>query len=125
VVAEEVRSLAGKSAESAKTTGELITNTIEKARFGSEIAVETSDSFKKIIESITESADLAEKIAGLSDSQAAIISDVNGSIDRINETVRRNSHTADESARDSREVSKQSSLLQESIGRFKIKQQGA
>ncbi|MDR0223411.1 MAG: methyl-accepting chemotaxis protein [Oscillospiraceae bacterium] len=120
VVASEIRSLAAKSQSAASDTGELISDSVEKARLGSKIAVETALSFRKIVESITESADLADKIADLSDRQASIIADVNGSIDKINESVRKNSQTADESARDSREVSRQSAILRESIGKFKI-----
>ncbi|MDR0197745.1 MAG: methyl-accepting chemotaxis protein [Oscillospiraceae bacterium] len=121
VVASEIRALAAKSQSAASDTGELITDCVEKARLGSKIAREAVDSFRKIVENITESAELAEKIAGLSDSQASVIAEINGAIDQINETVRLSSQTARESARDSREVSRQSALLRESIGKFKIR----
>lgn len=121
VVASEIRSLAAKSQEAANNTNALITASIEKARLGSTIAAETSESFREILESIAESSELAHKIAALADRQAEVIAEINKSIDGINENVRRNSQTADESARDSREVSRQSEILQESIGKFKIK----
>ncbi|MCL2109908.1 MAG: methyl-accepting chemotaxis protein [Oscillospiraceae bacterium] len=121
VVASEIRSLAAKSRNAANDTGALINDSIEKAQFGSEIAAATAESFREILESITESAELADKISALSDRQADVIAEINSSIDGINENVRRNSQTADESARDSKEVSRQSAILQDSIGKFKIR----
>ncbi|MDR2532025.1 MAG: methyl-accepting chemotaxis protein [Oscillospiraceae bacterium] len=121
VVAEEVRNLASKSAEAASDTGSLIENSLEKARLGSQIAEETAASLQKIVESITESTDLAVEIARSSESQAMAIADINRGLEKINDTVRKNSHTAEESARDSREISLQSERLSEFIGRFKIK----
>ena len=121
VVAEEVRNLASKSAEAARDTGTLIESSLERARLGSQIAEETAASLHKIVESITESTDLAVKIARSSEAQAAAIADINEGLEKINDTVRKNSHTAEESARDSMEISHQSERLGEFIGRFKIK----
>jgi len=55
VVAEEVRNLAAKSAEAAKDTGGLISNSIEKAELGSRIANETAASLEEIVAGINKS----------------------------------------------------------------------
>jgi len=121
VVASEIRALAAKSSSAAHETGDLINDSMEKAKLGSRIAEETAVSLMEIVKSITESADLANQISALSDEQASVISDINHNITRINEAVHQSSRTADDSAADSREVSEQSALLREFIEKFKIR----
>jgi methyl-accepting chemotaxis protein len=74
VVAEEVRNLASKSAEAAKDTGGLIENSIEKAQLGLDIATETSESLREIVDGINKSAQIVAQIAESSDKQTAAIS---------------------------------------------------
>jgi len=121
VVASEIRALAAKSQEAARNTGELIADSIERSRVGAAIAEETAASLREIVAGVAESSDLAEKIAGLSESQAGTIADINSEIDRITETVRLNSRTAEESARDSLEISSQAEMLSRFIGRIKTR----
>ncbi|MCL2018867.1 MAG: methyl-accepting chemotaxis protein [Oscillospiraceae bacterium] len=120
VVADEVRNLASKSAQAAKDTGKLIENSLEKSRFGSQIADETAESLRKIVTDISKSTDLAVKIAHSSETQAEAIADINKGLEKINETVRKNTQIAEESARDSMEISVQSERLCEYLSKFKI-----
>ena len=121
VVAEEVRSLAAKSAEAAKDTGSLIENSIEKASLGVRIAGETSKSLSEIVSGINESSQLVGEIAHLSEAQTISIEQVNAGIDQVAQVVQQNSATAEESAAASEEMSSLSSVLQELILQFKIK----
>lgn len=67
VVAEEVRNLAGKSAEAAKDTSSLIANSVEKAELGARIANETAASLAEIVSGINESGQLVAGIAASSE----------------------------------------------------------
>jgi len=121
VVAEEVRNLAGKSAEAAKDTSGLIENSIEKANLGMTIATETSESLKGIVEGINRNAEIIDKIETSSKDQASEINQINIGIDQVAQVVQQNSATAEESAAASEEMSGQADLLKQLIRQFKLR----
>ena len=121
VVADEVRNLAAKSALAAKDTGTLIDNSIEKADFGLNTAIETLSSLQEIIIGIGHSAEIAEQIARYSDEQMEAITHINSSIDEVTLVVQHNSATAEESAAASEQMSEQSNLLEQMMARFNLK----
>ena len=124
VVAEEVRNLAAKSAEAAKETGGLIENSIQKASLGVRIAGETASSLTDIVSGINESDLLISEIARSSEEQSQGISQINTGIDQVAQVVQQNSATAEESAAASEEMSSQSTMLQQLISQFKLKDTG-
>jgi len=121
VVAEEVRNLAGKSAEAAKDTGVLIANSIEKAEFGARIADDTAASLVEIVSGINESTQLIMEIAKSSEEQFSGIAQINRGIDQVTQVVQQNSATAQQSAAASEEMSGQSAMLEQLISRFRLK----
>jgi len=121
VVAEEVRNLASKSAEAAKDTGDMIQNSMEKAELGSRIAGETASSLRDIVLGIGESSQLIGEIARASEEQSQGITHINSGIDQVALVVQQNSATAEESAAASQEMSSQSTILEEMIAQFKLK----
>jgi methyl-accepting chemotaxis protein len=125
VVAEEVRSLAAKSAEAAKDTGSLIENSIVKAELGARIADETAASLVEIVSGINESSQIVGEIARSSEEQSLGIAQINRGIDQVAQVVQQNSATAEESAAASEEMSGQSSMLEELVAQFKLRDSGA
>ncbi|MCL2628620.1 MAG: methyl-accepting chemotaxis protein [Oscillospiraceae bacterium] len=121
VVAEEVRNLASKSAEAAKDTGDMIQNSMDKAELGSQIAGETATSLKDIVTGISESSELILEIAKASEEQSLGISQINTGIDQVAQVVQQNSATAEQSAAASEQMSSQSTMLEELISQFKLK----
>jgi methyl-accepting chemotaxis protein len=121
VVAEEVRNLAAKSAEAAKDTGTLISNSIEKAKLGSRIADETAVSLREIVAGIDESNEIISEIARSSETQTVGITQLNTGIDQVAQVVQQNSATAEQSAAASQEMSGQSGMLESLIAQFKLK----
>ncbi len=122
VVASEVRNLAGKSAEAAKSTTTLIEETLAAVGNGSSIVNKTASALKSSAKTTNEAVTLINKIATASNDQATSIAQVNQGVDQVSAVVQTNAATAEESAAASEELSSQSSLLKETISKFKLKE---
>lgn len=120
VVADEVRNLASKSAEAAKSTADLIENSIKSVERGTVIADETKESINSMVSSIRESVKLVDEISEASKEQAESIMQITMGVEQISAVVQTNSATAEESAAASQELSGQSSLLKELVEQFKL-----
>jgi len=121
VVAEEVRNLAAKSAEAAKSTGDLIANSMEKAKLGTQIAGETSGILTEIVDGINDSGKLIAHIAQLSVEQSEGITQINIGIEQVAHVIQQNSATAEESAASSEQLSGQVAAIEGMIESFKLK----
>jgi methyl-accepting chemotaxis protein len=124
VVAEEVRNLAGRSAQAAKETSELIEEAVAKARNGSEISDQTVTSLKAIVGGVSKVADLVDEIAVASSEQAQGIGQVNTGLGQIDQVTQQNTATAEESAAAAEELSQQARHLQNMLGGFVVREQG-
>ena len=122
VVAEEVRNLAGKSAQAAKETTALIESSVKKTEAGSKIADETAEELKRIVSAVEASAKLVSDIAAASNEQATAISQVNRGIEQMSQVVQTNSATAEEQAATSEELNGQAEMLRQQVGQFTVKE---
>jgi len=125
VVAEEVRNLAARSAKAAKETTDMIEGSIGKVNDGTKIANETAAALNKIVETVTEVAELVEKIAGASTEQSIALEQINQGVIQVSDVVQSNSATAEESAAASEELSAQAELLKETVSQFRLCQEGS
>lgn len=120
VVADEVRNLASKSAEAVNDTTVLIDSSIEAVNHGAEITTETAEATQLLREHTIAVKKLVEEIAQSSNTQSEMVRNVNEEITQISGVVQANSATAEESAAAAEELSSQSALLKELIGKFKL-----
>jgi methyl-accepting chemotaxis protein len=86
-----------------------------------EIATETAQSLKEIVEGINQSAGIIEEIASESDGQLAAIDELNMGIGQVSQVIQQNSASAEESAASAQEMSGQSEILEDLIAQFKLK----
>ena len=120
VVAEEVRNLAARSAEAAKSTTEIIQHSIDKVNAGTELAKGTAQALRSIKESIDQVTVLVADIAQASQKQSSALQMLNQGVLQVSNVVQTNSSTAEESASASVELNAQAELLQEAVSKFKI-----
>lgn len=120
VVADEVRNLSGKSAEAAKSTTELIENSIQAVENGTHLADEMAGSLKLVVAGTKDIVGTVNKIAAASNEQAHSIMQVTLGIEQISAVVQTNSATAEQSAAASEELSGQAQILKGLVSRFTL-----
>jgi methyl-accepting chemotaxis protein len=111
VVAEEVRNLAMRSAEAAKSTASLIEQSVQRSRTGVGICAEVRRSLEQIVGGAAKVNDLVAEIAAASKEQAQGIGQVNTAVSQMDKVTQSNAANAEESAAASEELSSQAAQL--------------
>jgi methyl-accepting chemotaxis protein len=96
VVAEEVRNLAMRSAEAARSTSEMIENTIKKIEVNNDIATKVNAEFVELGEKSKFAMDLVDKITVSSKEQNSRIQQVNTVLNEMDQATVKNSGEAEE-----------------------------
>ncbi len=134
VVADEVRTLAGRTQQST----EEINRIIEQLQKGSRNAVEAmqssaqhaqvvvdesnqaSESLVTISEVVVRINDMSTQIASAAEEQSAVSDEIDKNLVKINNMSVENSHAAEESATAGRSLAEMATHLQEMVNRFKV-----
>lgn len=119
VVAEEVRNLAGRSAEAAKETASLIESSHSKIEHGLMVATQTSEAFEEIVQGAVKVADLVAEIAIASTEQAEGIKQISTGLGQIDKVTQMTAASAEEAASTAEELSSQSLTLTKLLTYFK------
>lgn len=120
VVSDEVRSLAGKSAEAANNTSVLINRSIQDVKTGTEstnLAISAMQVINECIQSIKVHMD---EIALASVQQSEMIVAVENRIKEVSKVIQESSSAAEQSASISNELSDQARTLNQLISQFHI-----
>jgi len=120
VVAEEVRSLAAKSAEAAQNTNDLISRSIQDVKTGTQSTDLVVSTMKIIDECIQSIKTLMDQISTASVRQSEMIVQAENGIKEISQVVQTNTASAKESANVSKELSDQAHTLNSLLSRFRI-----
>lgn len=104
VVADAVRTLAQRSASSAKDISTLIQDSVSKIQEGSQIADESGLVLSKIVDSIKQVADLNTEISTASTEQSTGIKQISMAMNQLDQAVQSNASSADEISATSGEI---------------------
>lgn len=122
VVADEVRSLANKSAEASRNTAELIERSLRSVEQGAKISDETAQALLAAVDGAKIVTETIDRISQASNEQAASIAQVTQGIDQISSVVQVNSATAEEAAAASEELSRQAQMLKNLVAQFRLRE---
>jgi methyl-accepting chemotaxis protein len=118
VVASEVRSLAQRSATAAKEIKDLIGDSVEKVRSGSQLVDESGKVLGEIMESVKKVSDIVAEIAAASEEQAQGIDQVNNAVTQMDDTTQQNAALVEEAASAAKSMEQQAQQLVAQISFF-------
>jgi len=119
VVATEVRNLAQRSASAAKEIKDLINDSVEKVKVGSELVDESGKTLAEIMESVKKVTDIVAEIAAASEEQSAGIEQVNNAVAQMDNVTQQNAALVEEASAASKAMEQQSAKLVSQIGYFR------
>jgi len=111
VVAEEVRNLAQRSAEAARTTAQLIEESVANSDSGVQISGEVAEALHEIAEGNRKVNDLVSEIAAASNEQAQGIEQVTTAVTQMDQVTQSSAANAEESASAAAELNAQAGEL--------------
>lgn len=121
VVADEVRNLAGKSAEAAQNTAVLIEESVQAVSKGKNMADETGKAITTVLEAAGSVVDLVNDIVVSCDKQGEESERIKEGTDQIDKVVQTNSATSEESAAAAEELNSQATMLKDLVAYFKLR----
>jgi methyl-accepting chemotaxis protein len=119
VVATEVRNLAQRSASAAKEIKDLINDSVDKVKVGSELVDESGKTLSEIMESVKKVTDIVAEIAAASEEQSAGIEQVNNAVSQMDNVTQQNAALVEEASAASKSMEQQSATLVSQIGYFR------
>ena len=121
VVADEVRNLASKSAQAAKETAALIDSSSQSVSEGNDIVARVNESLRALSSISDENVESIKKLYDASRLQSMSMAEITASIMQLSSVVQSNSATSEETAASAEQLSAQSSILNEVVGRFRLR----
>ena len=115
VVAEEVRNLAQRCAQSAKETAGKIEDSVVKSENGVRISGKVAVSLDEIVEKASKVDTLIAEIAHASQEQTQGIGQVNGAVSQMDKVTQSNAGSAEETAAAAEELNAQAAVMKDSV----------
>ncbi len=121
VVADEVQSLANKSARSAQDIAKLIETSMQLVSYGSRLSSDTTQALVEVISSSKKSTELVERIAESAVEQSTSLKQLTQGMEQISDVVQSNAATAEKSAASAQKLNDQAAELKRSVQRFQLR----
>jgi methyl-accepting chemotaxis protein len=120
VVATEVRNLAQRSATAAQQSKDLIQNSLQKVRAGTDFVNETGCALTEIVNSVSQVGAIVSQIAHASSEQTAGIDQINQAIAQMDDITQQNAALAEQTAAGSIAMSEQSTNMTGLLNFFNV-----
>lgn len=120
VVASEVRKLAGRSAEAANEIKELVTDSTDKVRRGSEQVSLSGETLNKIVAEVKRVSEIVAEISVANNEQSSGIDQVNLAVSQMDSTTQQNASLVEQSAAASRSLEEQAVALRQQVAFFHL-----
>ena len=121
VVADEVRTLAGRSEEAAKESTSLLQNTIERVATGQKAATETAQTFEQILGNVNQVTSLISGIEQSTAEENEAIHQISQGIEQISNTILKNTAKSEEAASASKELADKAQTMDEMVKVYKVR----
>jgi hypothetical protein len=118
VVAEEVRSLAHRSAQAAKETAAKIESAIAKTGQGVDLSQKVTATLNEIVAKARQVDELAAQVAGASGEQARGIKQIDTAVGQMNQITQDNAASAEESAAAAQELNAMAEMMKRSVAQL-------
>ena len=115
VVAEEVRSLAQRSAQAAKETTAKIQNAISQTEQGVQLSDKVAVALQAIVAQVRQVDELVTEVATASKEQSQGVQQVNTAVTQMDKVTQSNAASAEESASAAQELNAQARSLKEAV----------
>jgi methyl-accepting chemotaxis protein len=120
VVAAEVRNLAHRSAGAAKEIKELIGDSVDKIKTGSELVDKAGATMDEVVASVQRVTAIIGEISAASHEQSTGIEQVNLAIAEMDNTTQQNAALVEQSAAAAESMQHQAAALDDTVGTFKL-----
>lgn len=125
VVAEEVRNLAMRSAEAARSTADLIEGAVQNADSGVAISAEVRANLSEMDQQVARVRAMMAEIAAASEQQSQGIGQIATAVEEMNGVTQAVAANSEESASASEELSSQAEVMRELVGSFQLSGNGS
>jgi aerotaxis receptor len=120
VVASEVRALAGRTATAAREVKQLITDSAEKVRAGSELTRDAQTTMEEAVQAVTNVTALVNQISGGATEQLSDISQVNAAVSQLDGITQQNAAAVEQIAAASMSLASRAKSVSETVQVFRI-----
>lgn len=120
VVAQEVRELAGRSADAAKQIKDLIGKSSTEVANGVQLVKETGEALAKISEHVTEIDERIDTISTGAEEQLTGIQEVNSAVNSMDQVTQQNAAMVEENTAVTQQIADQVVTLSDLIATFKL-----
>lgn len=124
VVAQEVRKLAGRSAEEAAQIRHLVGDSVQKVSEGEHLVTASSTHLQEIIDSLAEVTRYVTEIADATQEQSSGIDQINQAISQLDEVTHQNARLVQDASSASQTLDERASDMHTLVSRFHVSHSG-